>query len=277
MEKNLKFESLRGIACIIVLVAHWISTSSSYGIYAMGCGKIGVWCFMIMCGFFLMLPYVDDVDHFSVLHFYLKRFLRIYPVYIVSLLLAVISGLIKLDDVLPHILAMKGAGHFWYMPVIIKMYLVYPVFIFLYKFIKNGKVFVGILISVTALSFFYLIRYTDYQENSIRLYWYIPIFAVGMILAFVFKNIRDKKILLGDFLVILGVTGILALTPLFRKILWGFEPSGYLHDKYLLVVALEAIIFLGIMCGKYIGELLGRCRFLQKVGKLVFLYICYII
>ena len=35
-------DSIRGIACLIVLTAHIIATDTTIGIYASGCGKIGV-------------------------------------------------------------------------------------------------------------------------------------------------------------------------------------------------------------------------------------------
>lgn len=44
LERVKWLHSLRGVACIIVLIAHIISTDSNIGGYASGCGKIGVWC-----------------------------------------------------------------------------------------------------------------------------------------------------------------------------------------------------------------------------------------
>ncbi len=269
MNKIKKLEALRGIACIIVLVAHWLSTSTSYGIYASGCGKIGVWCFMIMSGFFLMLPYVDGVERFSLRNYYIKKIFRIYPVYLGALLIAVLIGFIMVEQVVPHIFALEGGGHFWYMPVVLKLYLIYPLFILLNKVVENRKVFVGILL-IVAVVYVFLFPYTDYIENSICLYWYMPVFIAGMLLAFAFAKCKDKKFLLGDVAVIFGVIGILSFTPFFRKILWGAEPSGYLQNKYLLIGFFWIIVIAGILWGKYIGTWMDKCRILQRVGKISF-------
>ena len=51
MKKLISINVLRGIACLIVLFAHIISTSATYGMYVSGCGKIGVWCFLVISGF----------------------------------------------------------------------------------------------------------------------------------------------------------------------------------------------------------------------------------
>lgn len=129
--------------------------------------------------------------------------------------------------------------------------------------------FVVILLSV-AVILALLFPYTDYPENSIELYWYMPIFIVGMLLAFLFTKIGDKRTLSGDVFVIFGIIGIFIFTPFFRELLWGYEPSGYLQNKYLLIGFLWALIFVGIFCGKYIGEWLDNCRILQKIGGISF-------
>lgn len=99
---------MRGIACLIVLVAHIVATSK-YGIYASGSGKIGVWCFMLLSGFFLMLPLIND-DKFNIKEFYIKKVFRIYPSYIIVLVLSVI--VFYKSDLIMHIFGLKGFGHF---------------------------------------------------------------------------------------------------------------------------------------------------------------------
>lgn len=270
MKKIYRLDALRGIACIIVLVAHWISTSTSYGIYAAGCGKIGVWCFMIMSGFFLMLPYVDGVLNFSLRNYYIKKIFRIYPAYIVALILAALIGFITPDRILLHIFALEGVGHFWYMPVILKLYLVYPLIVLLNKWVTNRKVFVGIL-SALAIGFAFIFPYQNYIENAICLYWYVPVFIAGMLLAFVYVRYKDgKKLVLGDIVVVVAMLGIWAFTPLSREVLLNCEPSAYLQNKYLLIGFFWIIIIIGILFGKYIGLWLDKCKLLQWVGKISF-------
>lgn len=184
--------SLRGVACIIVLVAHIISTDSNFVGYASGCGKIGVWLFMLFSGFFLMLPYIRDDKKFQLKDFadyYIKKIVRIYPAFLITLVLGVVLGLYTFYDASIMLLFRGAWGHFWYMPVIIKFYFVAPIFIIIYIFLKRlskknyNAIFIGIL-SVLAIVFAKLYPYELYDENSIRLVWYIPVFVFGMLLVF---------------------------------------------------------------------------------------------
>ena len=57
MQKNIAWlSSLRGIGCLFVLAAHLGASSTNYGMYFNGCGKIGVWLFMIFSGFWFLYP-----------------------------------------------------------------------------------------------------------------------------------------------------------------------------------------------------------------------------
>ena len=49
-------DSLRGIACLFVLIARIVSVSE-VGSYVSGCGKIGVWLFMVLSSFLMIYPY----------------------------------------------------------------------------------------------------------------------------------------------------------------------------------------------------------------------------
>lgn len=75
-EKIQSIDSIRGIACIIVIISHVIFFDQQIGIYANGCGKIGVTCFLIMSGFLSFLPYVSsdkDCNNISI-NFVLKYY-----------------------------------------------------------------------------------------------------------------------------------------------------------------------------------------------------------
>lgn len=119
--KILYIESLRGISCLIVLFAHIISTSPKFGIYASGCGKIGVWLFMLLSGYLLLQCYVvDGSKEFKISDspkYYLRKIIRLYPMYVVVLILSVILGIITFKSLIKHLLLLEAYGHFWYMPV----------------------------------------------------------------------------------------------------------------------------------------------------------------
>ena len=81
MQKKIRYiDSLRGIACIIVLVAHVVASDSVIGRYASGCGKIGVWLFMLLSGMLLIMPYLNSDKNFGLKEwgiFYKKKIIRL--------------------------------------------------------------------------------------------------------------------------------------------------------------------------------------------------------
>lgn len=266
--------SLRGIACIIVFIAHWWASDPEYGIYSSGCGKIGVWCFMLLSGFFLMRSLINQSEfHFNIIEFYVKKILRIYPVYVIALVFSATLGVLPWRELVGHILIYKGMGHFWYMPVIIKLYIIWPIFALVYKLLRNNKKlkdvnFVyGILLSIICLIFGVVFPFNTYVENSISLYWYMPVFIMGMILAILYLSIVEKKkSVLWDMVSAFGLVGIIIFTPYMRQLLWNIEPSGWLQNKYLLMSVLWIFVILGLLWGKYIGKLLEKTGMLQWIG-----------
>lgn len=266
-------DSLRGIACLIVLMAHIISTNQNIGIYMNGCGKIGVWCFLILSGFLTFLPYVlgkkEKIEQpiQFVCKYYKNKILKLYPAYVVVLVMAILFGF--LPDVLglfKHILCIEGMGHFWYMPVIIKFYILVPILILLYQYFGN-KIFV-LGLSLIAVILSAVFPYTEYIENSISLYWYLPVFFMGCLLAFIYVKLKDKKSKIWKLLLLVVATTIVLLTPLMRNVIWGIEPSSWLQNKYIVFGLLWSVIVLAAMMDEKIGSSLAKCKILCFFGKM---------
>lgn len=152
------------------------------------------------------------------------------------------------------------------MPVILKIYLIWPLFVYLYKNMSK-KSFVCCLI-IIAVFLLIAFPYNTYIENSINLYWCIPIFIFGMLLAFIYNYYKQQEKIIWDYLCIMGIIGIIIFTPLMRKLLWDIEPSAYLQNKYLLISSFWIIIILSCLFGKYFKKILEKCYFLQWIGKL---------
>ena len=180
--------SLRGLACIIVVFAHIVSTDTKYGNYANGCGKIGVWLFMLLSGLLFARSAFfqsEQLSVISVLKYYEKKVLRIYP----SLLISLGFYLLFFDSVdeIKTLLLLKGAwGHYWYIPVILKFYLVSPIFVLIRqiteKYFIHGKECFSIIMVIAAIVLAFIFPFTLYVENSTKLLWYLPVFILGIIL-----------------------------------------------------------------------------------------------
>lgn len=183
------------------------------------------------------------------------------------MLFALVIGFLNdFHSVAKHLLCIEGAGHFWYMPVVIKFYLIAPFMIILLEGIKE-KNFV-ILILLLTIIFSILFPFTTYIENSIHLYWYFPIFLIGCSLAFVYARIMFEHSKIPRGVIVVAVLTIILLTPKMREVLWNIEPSGWLQNKYLIFAVIWSVIILTILTDERLNDFLSNCKILQFVGKL---------
>lgn len=278
------FDALRGLACLIVIFAHILSTDCTYGLYANGCGKIGVWCFMVMSGFLSFLPFLNDTYTYSitdVIKYYRNKLVKVYPAYLIVLIFAFSIGYI--DDL--RILGLsllfgKGEGHFWYMPVIAQFYLIFPIVIYLYFLVKkNDYLFTFFLLSAGALCCI-LFPFFSYEENSILIFWYLPVFIMGIILSIIWRRVSDKikPSAWFDIMIFVMVIAILVCTPIFQKLIWNIAPSGWLQNKYLLMGVLWSIIVFCLLFSKKIRLIMENSKILNWIGKISYeLYLIHYI
>lgn len=282
MKDKIKWlESLRGISCLIVLFAHILSTHPLYGIYASGCGKIGVWIFMILSGFFLLFSYATSDNFFTlkdIIPFYLKKIIKLYPIFMITVFMAYRFGFIShAQGILDHLTFRAAWGHFWYMPVIFKFYLVAPLFLILFSFCKKYFEITGKFIYIALLliiCIYYSIKhpYSTYIENSYDLKWYLPVFIFGMIIVLLYSTLKNKlnTSFIYDVFALISIIMIIIQTPLFRQLLWNIAPSGFLQNQYLYLGLLSSIFLFATSFGKIFIKLLEKSNILQKCGEYSF-------
>lgn len=208
---------LMGIATIMVLFDHcWIEIFTEIPIlyeiefflkeYA---GTLGVYVFVFLSGFGLPNSYKKS----SIIHFYLKRIKRVYPVYLIAILLFVHlygSGLANLVNQasLLTIFNVNYYPYLWYVPAIMILYLVFPLIYEMYCKEKNKNVFnISFIFICTCLEIFF--NYYSY-EPTLRLIRIIPIFIIGIISNDIFKKI--------EFNMLLSFSTLLASLLLFYRI-----------------------------------------------------------
>lgn len=276
MQKNIAWlSSLRGIGCLFVLAAHLGASSTNYGMYFNGCGKIGVWLFMIFSGFWFLYPLCQRQQALkgrNLRGYYGKKIIRIMIPYLAVLLISMGLGFIPDGkELLRHLLLVDGFGHFWYMPVIMKFFLIAPLFWLLQQMIRNKKWLFAIIAGI-GIALSVVFPFTTYTENSTQLRWYVPVFLMGMLLAIIwdFWNNWKENSVGADVIVLALVVILFSLTPWFRQKLWGIEPSAYLQNKYLLMGGLWCLIILGIVKGKIWKAWLNKSRILQWIGEISF-------
>lgn len=278
-------DSLRGIACLIVLIAHIISMDPLYGVYANGCGKIGVWLFLVMSGFCTVLSFEKyktmgkkDIAKY-IGSYYRKKLVKLYPAYLFSVFLA--FGMGYIENLIGHMFFLKGDGAFWYMPVMIKFYLIVPLFALGYRWINNISNYM-IIVFIVFVVFVLAFPFTEYPENSIQLQWYIPVFMIGFFNALIYKkNLKFlKKNRFFDILIIINIFLLLLFTPAVKQVFWEIAPSNWLQNKYLLYGILWGILIISILYSKYTRQILENSIVLWWISNisyeiyLIHLWVC---
>jgi peptidoglycan/LPS O-acetylase OafA/YrhL len=131
-------DGLRGVAALLVVGAHigLIFPITAPHFATMGDEAVGL--FFALSGFLMAHLYGSrPVTRENVLDFLVSRFARIYPVYLVAVVLvAILSSMQSLDFVQPivsgtdfvrHIFLLGSSGVFWSIPPEIQFYLLFPV------------------------------------------------------------------------------------------------------------------------------------------------------
>jgi len=95
--RNLPLESLRGISAVMIVMLHFKNDSIWHKNYLILNSEVFVDFFFVLSGFVLSLGYKDNI--YSLNNFFLfvkKRFLRIYPLHILTLFFFVIYNIVKI-------------------------------------------------------------------------------------------------------------------------------------------------------------------------------------
>ena len=162
--------------------------------------------FVFISGYFLGLPKNNTGKH-NILLFYKKRFLRIYPLYLLSILLFTFFNLSNTITSLKaacllSMLAKPAPLTLWFITMLMLFYLIAPLTIH-YCRSTNAKINVIIYLItliICLLAYYYLTRLLD-----LRLVAYLPSFVIGIYVAN--NNINLNKYLI---LSIFAITVILS-------------------------------------------------------------------
>ena len=183
--------SIMGFAAIWVMLFHWSGLFPNVPPFEplARCGYGGVDVFLLLSGLGLYLGYSK---YSSVGPYYLKRFVRIFPTYLIVVFLAFF---IKGDrDILHILIASTGVGYFlpfwnipwheWYVPTMVLLYLIFP---FVYATIqKNIKfIYVYFVIAFILITSIILLQKGAFQILAISRF---PVFLIGIFMGFLYKN-----------------------------------------------------------------------------------------
>ncbi len=210
-------DGIRGLAVLLVLLDHASDAEMRFfpGADLNRAGKYGVYLFFVLSAFLLtrqlsILPAQELIKAQTWIHYSIRRFLRIFPLYAVVLLAYLLMHKLQAHQLLTHLLLRDGINQFWSIPVEVKFYLVLP-FVAIACFWAWPKhwgagLAAGLGVVAICLGLF-AIEQSWSLEKSVWLSTNIAPFIIGSLVA-------------------IG-SGNLSRNPVFQgKLAWGFELAG---------------------------------------------------
>jgi peptidoglycan/LPS O-acetylase OafA/YrhL len=135
---------LRGIAALIVLVAHVSNSVKLWdGFLGYGTGKVGVMIFFCLSGYLMGALYLNRKPNSAeVLRYGLHRLSRIAPLYLALVFISLICGAlfaksifynVHSGNLLQHLTFQRGTGVMWTIPVEVQFYACFVALWFVYS------------------------------------------------------------------------------------------------------------------------------------------------
>ncbi|KAA0548486.1 acyltransferase [Bacillus sp. BGMRC 2118] len=265
MDNRQQLSSLQGIralAALLVLVSHATAICMSWGVNYLGgifyAGNLGVDLFFVLSGFIIFyIHHKDKNENGLVKKFFIKRFIRIYPIYWIALLILVpfelfIAGFgiapenyyqigthIKAFLLYPQVYQPLSVS--WTLTSEILFYMIFGVVLFS-KFKKIAIGVFGVWVVASALTAFYV------PTNYVVLCLLYPTnieFVYGILVAYIVLNYKVKQ---GPLLIVTGT--ILSILAMANAI------HGYIDiDRIFAFGIPSAMIVLGCVSLEFSREL----------------------
>jgi peptidoglycan/LPS O-acetylase OafA/YrhL len=278
---------IRGFAVLLVLLSH---ASNEGGLLTedlnfSGAGHYGVFLFFVLSSFLLTRQFLvansDEIlSGSSLRHYFFRRFLRIYPLYFVSLLfyallnkagflIVPVSG----EMIVKSLLLLDAEGLFWTIPVEFQFYFFLPLIARLLSFSDNIKIKF-----ITGAVFCGCWTYFFPPEYRVALSPFLPIFVLGALAAcgFVFLEkqyanltARVQRICGGAAICLL--LSFVVLSPRFYSSLLDFNGArAGLQHQFVFMGMLSAGLVLSVLCSTGVTRKLMESRFFVFWGKISF-------
>lgn len=168
--------------------------------------------FVYLSGFLLSQKYSFEKSG-DVLRFYRRRFLRIYPMYLMALTIFLVMGYVNLKSyiramLLSNMFTGKRLMTLWFITMILVFHAIAPLYLKSYKPVK-------IIIYTIVAYFGLLILHMNCGIIDLRLPQYLPIFAAGIITA---RSISIQRALKDKYIVVISFLCFVFLQQIFPKI-----------------------------------------------------------
>jgi peptidoglycan/LPS O-acetylase OafA/YrhL len=199
-QQTSSLDGLRGVAALLVVVDHvsgqGVVLAPFLDAHKTGIGRSGVYLFFVLSSFLLTGQFLRlQLDFKNVrvwLGYFQRRLLRIYPLYIVVMLVYLFVPGFKYDlsEVVRHLTLQDGFNQFWAIPVEMKSYLILPILALLFVKVARRDLFLSTFICAVLISaneMYQAIFPPEVPPHSpvISLLPYLPIFVTGSLTALI--------------------------------------------------------------------------------------------
>jgi len=263
-----QLDGLRAFAVGAVLIHHFFQPARIGGV---DLALLGVWLFFVLSGFLItgiLLRSRDQVDYsgypsgFVLRQFYIRRFLRIFPLYYSVLFLAATIDLGDLrDTIFWHLAYMSNylfathrywgpvTAHFWSLSVEEQFYILWPALILF----APRRLLLKLVISAIAIGPIFRVAAHFLDFNWIARLTVLPAsldaLGLGALLAYCSHHAAEKPILikrLKQCICWLGVPGLIVLLGL--QILEGYNLGGDVTvNSWFIEPVLWALMFVWVI------------------------------
>jgi len=276
---------LRGLAALLVFIAHAADRDLLPSILGWGFGQIGVMLFFVLSGFLMSHLYIHkETSRENIQRYAIARIGRVVHLYLLALLLSyLISNFIYNDftfnfqdqgEFLYALIFIKAPYVFWTIPVEIQFYFVFVLFWWLYKKDVHPVFLLGFIVLCVVPSASIFLLFDKFPDVF---YAYSFAFFIGVTTALFYEKRQDSQLLKRiarwagfPFLILLLINlpemrrdmGLVLhdnifirvwLDPLNWVIVYGLFLSALYGSKGLAFLAWRPFVFLGqISYGVYL-------------------------
>jgi peptidoglycan/LPS O-acetylase OafA/YrhL len=246
-------DGLRGLAVLLVLLDH--ASDAALRIFPAAnmnrAGKYGVYLFFVLSAFLLthlllLRPAAELARARTWINYAVRRFLRIFPLFALVLVVLVIIHRLKWHDFFTHISLRDGKRQFWTIPVEVKYYMILPLFAVTMSWLRERQWLRGLLAGAGALAVGALVLYAERVWSLARpvlLSQYLEPFLLGTLAALAHQAMARRPAGTARFAVWFEVVAFAALAVSFVRI-----PSIY-NAIFSPQIVVKKLGFESAICG----------------------------
>lgn|GEM_PF-6043055 len=250
-----KLYGLRGWAVLFVIFSH----ASNKGIHFLsldlsGSGRYGVFLFFVLSAFLLSLKflYEGDVTAEKVKKYLKRRFFRIYPLFIIAMLVFVclyLAGIkiikIDIEDFLKLLFLLDDRPLFWTIVVEFQFYLVLPMLVFYLLLLKKKAQ----RVMLATLLFIISVIKIEPKYSGVVIE-FLPVFLAGVLAATIShgRDAAKKYFWVGNILIVISFSVFFITIPAVYETITGVDiKNNFFHNQFGLYALASAVLVLSVL------------------------------